>query len=132
MGFNSLPREVLFDIVSCQSPSAANLRNYSLVCRSLWDVASAILYGHIDLTIDARYDEQANKKTRRRQLELLTSIASYTCTQAVVKKNSLLLIIGPGTRNLAPVSEHSKITTRGPVLAILSIKMRRCVLKVRC
>jgi hypothetical protein len=72
---NALPAEVLHDIISHLSPNFVDLLTCSLVCRALWNVATATLYGHIDLDIDARYDEEAKEKTKRRQLRLLRSLA---------------------------------------------------------
>ncbi|KAE9371919.1 hypothetical protein N431DRAFT_378022 [Stipitochalara longipes BDJ] len=77
MAFSSLPQEVLQQIISSQSPTFANLRNYSLVCRNFSNVAREALYKHVDLTFDERGDEDTDEKTERRQLQLLTSIASH-------------------------------------------------------
>ena len=72
---NALPAEVLRDIVSYLSLDYTNLRNCTLVCRALWEVATAALYTHIDLIFEERRDEEANEKTQRRQLRLIRSLA---------------------------------------------------------
>jgi len=78
MALNLLPREVLHDIISTQSPTLTDLRNYSLVCRNVWEVASVVMYGHLDLTFDDQ-DTKANEKTKQSQIKLFQSIASYVC-----------------------------------------------------
>lgn len=72
---DTLPKEVLHDIVSYLSPDFPDLRNCSLVCRALWAVATSVLYNDIDFEIDKRYDRQADEKNERRQLRLLRSLA---------------------------------------------------------
>lgn len=71
---NALPTEVLHGIVSYLSPEFTDLRNCSLVCRALWEVATVVLYTHIDLTFEERRYE-ADEKTQRRQLRLIRSLA---------------------------------------------------------
>lgn len=72
---NALPTEVLHDIISYLSLNYIDLRNCTLVCRALWEVATAALYTHIDLTFEERGDEEADEKTQRRQLRLMRSLA---------------------------------------------------------
>jgi hypothetical protein len=77
MAFNSLPKEVLHRIIYHQPVSHAALGNYSLVSRNLRDVASAVMYRDIDLTIDDCGDEETNEISTQRQVQMLTSIALY-------------------------------------------------------
>lgn len=72
---NTLPTEVLHGIVSYISPDFTELRNCSLVCRALWDIASSALYSHIDLAFDEHAATKDKEKTERRQLRLLQSLA---------------------------------------------------------
>jgi hypothetical protein len=74
---NGLPKETLHEIVSYLSPHISELLKSSLVCRGLSEVANAALYRDIDLSIDERWDEEAEAKTRRRQLRFLRSISEY-------------------------------------------------------
>jgi hypothetical protein len=71
MAFNLLPKEILQNIIPHRPP------NYSLLCRNICDVATAVAYRDIDFTIHERGDMDANKKLVRRQVKLLASIASY-------------------------------------------------------
>jgi hypothetical protein len=78
---NELPQEVLYNmvlynIVSRLSPGFDDLLNCSLVCRAVGEVATTVLYSHIDLRIDQR-DDESDAKTQRRQLRLLRSLAEY-------------------------------------------------------
>lgn len=79
MALDTLPQEILRNIISCHRPTRNDLRNYSLVCRSLWDVATSDLYANIDFTIaeEVQHDTKASKKTIRRQITLLIAVASY-------------------------------------------------------
>ena len=79
MALDTLPQEILRNIISCHRPKRNDLHNYSLVCRSLWDAASSDLYADIDFNVDEQveYDTKAGKKTVQRQIALLIAIASY-------------------------------------------------------
>jgi F-box-like len=77
MSFDSLPREILYQIISSQFPTFTDLWNYSLVCRRIGYIARAVMYRSIDLTVDDRGDEDADERTKRKQLQLLRAIASY-------------------------------------------------------
>lgn len=79
MALDTLPQEILRNIVSCHRPKRNDLYNYSLVCRSLWDAATSDLYANIDFNIDEQVqdDTKASRKTVRRQIALLIAVASY-------------------------------------------------------
>jgi hypothetical protein len=79
MALDTLPPEILRNIISCRRPKLNDLHNYSLVCRSLWDAATSDLYANIDFNIDeqVQYDTKASRKTVQRQIELLIAVASY-------------------------------------------------------
>jgi hypothetical protein len=76
-GINGLPKETLHEIVSYLSTDFSQLLKCSLVCRGLSEVANAVLYRDIDLTIFDRNDGEAAAKNQRRQLQLLGSISEY-------------------------------------------------------
>jgi hypothetical protein len=84
MAFNSLPKEVLHHIIYHRPLSHTAIRNYSLVCRSLRDVAGAVMYRDIDLTVDDRRDEDINEMSTQRQVQMLTSIASYILSLSII------------------------------------------------
>jgi hypothetical protein len=72
---NTLPKEILHDIASYISPNFNDLRTCTLVCRALWEVATAVLYNHIDLSFEEKRDAEADEKTQRRQRQLIRSLA---------------------------------------------------------
>ena len=72
---NALPTEVLREIVSYIAPDFTDLRQCSLVCRALWEVTTAALYAHIDLSFEERWNDEADEKTQQRQLRLIRSLA---------------------------------------------------------
>lgn len=76
-GLHALPKSILHNIVSHLSPGLADLRNCSSVCRALGEASTTALYNHIDLSIDERYDPDADAKSKRRQLRLVRSISEY-------------------------------------------------------
>jgi hypothetical protein len=76
-GLGALPKSILQNIVSHLSPGLADLRNCSAVCRALGEASTTALYNHIDLSIDERYDPDADAESIRRQLRLVRSISEY-------------------------------------------------------
>ncbi|CZR54921.1 uncharacterized protein PAC_04806 [Phialocephala subalpina] len=80
---NSLPTEILQDILYRLNATLPELRNYSLVCKKLSGLANAELYKNIDLNHEN--DWQANAKTERRLTSFLHSLAENPKLGALVR-----------------------------------------------
>jgi hypothetical protein len=61
------------------SSGVTDLRNCSLLCRVLWELAAAELYKHVHLKITEAGlgDRNTVAKNARRQLQLLRAISGY-------------------------------------------------------
>lgn len=69
-----LPKETLLEIVSYIS--IAEVAGLTTVCRDLEEVATKVLYTHIDLSRSEREHQNAvHDKTDRRQRRLIESLA---------------------------------------------------------
>ncbi|KAI6711316.1 hypothetical protein JHW43_006146 [Diplocarpon mali] len=88
MALDKLPKEVLQEIIKYLAPGHSNYLNCSLTCRSLWAATTAALYRNVNLAIEERFDEEADEKTARRQLQFIESIAKNPMLGAHVRSFS--------------------------------------------
>ncbi|PQE09578.1 hypothetical protein CJF32_00007055 [Rutstroemia sp. NJR-2017a WRK4] len=76
MALNSLPNELVYNILSYLDCDRKDLLNYSLVCHNLWDVATAILYSDIKFKIDFNWHDDEWDIKKEKVVILLDVLAS--------------------------------------------------------
>ncbi|KAE9375143.1 hypothetical protein N431DRAFT_480500 [Stipitochalara longipes BDJ] len=89
MALDSLPREILHEILSFGTHNRKDLWNCSLVSHNLWEVATSILYSSIDLRIESQWCDGRWQLQKNPEITLVNTLASNPILGAKVRTLSI-------------------------------------------